>query len=152
AARRGRHHHLLEEASMRYRFLSLLVLLAAAGAARAYVEAPYSLGQVCKESTTIVLVEVTRVNKEKNLILFKKLQDLKGQHPQQEIKHNIGQRGYHPREWQNIMKWAEVGQKAVFFHNGGASETCIGTYWYQCYPEGEWWALSHAEPFLLRTY
>jgi hypothetical protein len=137
---------------MRYRFLSLIVLLAAAPAAWAYVEAPYSLGQVCRESTTIVLVEVTKVNKEKNLILFKKLQDLKGQHPQQEIKHNIGQRGYQPREWQNIMKWAEVGQKAVFFHNGGASETCIGNYWYQCYPEGEWWGLSHAEPFLLRTY
>jgi hypothetical protein len=137
---------------MRYRFLSLIALLAAAPAALAYVEAPYSLGQVCKESTTIVLVEVTKVNKEKNLIVFKKLQDIKGQHPQQEIKHNIGQRGYHPREWQNIMKWAEVGQKAVFFHNGSASETCIGTYWYQCYPEGEWWGLAHAEPFLLRTY
>jgi hypothetical protein len=137
---------------MRYRFLSLIVLLAAAPATWAYVEAPYSLGQVCRESTTIVLVEVTKVNKEKNLILFKKLQDLKGQHPQQEIKHNIGQRGYQPREWQNIMKWAEVGQKAVFFHNGSASETCIGTYWYQCYPEGEWWGLAHAEPFLLRTY
>jgi hypothetical protein len=50
------------------------------------------------------------------------------------------------------MNWAEVGKKAVFFHNGGASETCIGTYWYQCYNEGEWWGMSHAEPFLLRTY
>ena len=29
------------------------------------------------------------------------------------------------------MAWAEAGKKAVFFHNGGASETCIGTYWYQ---------------------
>src|SRR5689334_1806108 len=137
---------------MRYRLPAVLLALAFAAPARAYVEAPYSLGQVCKESTNIVLVEVARVNKEKNLIIYKKVQDLKGKHPQEEIKHNIGQRGYHPREWQNIMAWAEVGKKAVFFHNGAASETCVGTYWYQCYPEGEWWGLSHAEPFLLRTY
>jgi hypothetical protein len=50
------------------------------------------------------------------------------------------------------MAWAEVGKKAVFFHNGGASETCIGSYWYQCYREGEWWGMSHAEPFLMRTF
>jgi hypothetical protein len=50
------------------------------------------------------------------------------------------------------MDWAEPGKVAAFFHNGGASETCIGTYWYQCYPEGEWWGMSHAEPYLLRTY
>jgi hypothetical protein len=135
------------------RFLMLAVVwLAAAAAARAYVEAPHSLGQVCKESTNIVLMEVTKVDKTKNLIVFKKLEDLKGKHPADTIKHNIGQRGFAPREWQNIMKWAEEGKKALFFHNGGASETCIDTYWYQCYPEGEWWGLSHAEPFLLRTY
>jgi hypothetical protein len=138
---------------MRLRVLLALgcsLLLAALGLA--YVEAPYSLGQVCKESTTISVLEVTRVDKDKGLILFKKVQDLKGTHPQNVVKHNIGKRGFHAREWQNVMNWAEVGQKAVFFHNGSASETCIGTYWYQCYPEGEWWGMSHAEPFLLRTF
>jgi hypothetical protein len=128
------------------------LLLAAAPAARAYVEVPYTLGRVCQESTNIVVVEVVKVNKEKGLIIFKKVDDLKGKHDKNEIKHNIGQRGYHAREWQNVMAWAEAGKKAVFFHNGGASETCTGSYWYQCYPEGEWWGMSHAEPFLLRSY
>jgi hypothetical protein len=137
---------------MRRFMASLVVALCIFSGALAYVEAPYSLGQVCQESTNIVLVEVVKVNKEKNLIIYKKLQDLKGKHPAEVIKHNIGQRGYHEREWKNVMAWAEVGKKAVFFHNGGASETCIGTYWYQCYPSGEWWELSHAEPFLARTY
>ena len=50
------------------------------------------------------------------------------------------------------MDWAEVGKTAVFFHNGGASETCIGNYWYQAYAGGEWWNLSHGEPFLLRSF
>ncbi len=117
-----------------------------------YVEAPYSLGQVCHEASHIVLLEVARVNAEKNLVIYKKLKDLKGKHPTEEIKHNIGTRGFHPREWQTVKDWAAAGKKAVFFHNGGASETCIGNYWYQCYPEGEWWGMSHAEPFLLRTF
>src|SRR5262245_10841404 len=138
---------------MRYcKAVVLVVFGIAASKATAYIEAPYSLGQVCNESTNIVLVEVAKVNKEKNLIIYKKVQDIKGQHPQSEIKHNIGQRGKHPREWKNVMAWAEVGKRAVFFHNGGASEMCIDNYWYQCYLEGDWWGMSHAEPFLLRTY
>jgi hypothetical protein len=138
---------------MRLRFLmTMVVCLLAASAAQAYIEAPYSLGQVLKESTNILVAEVTKVDKAKGLIIYKKVQDLKGQHPTDTIKHNIGQRGYAPREWQNVMAWAEVGKKAVLFHNGSATETCIDTYWYQTYPEGEWWGMSHAEPFLLRTF
>jgi hypothetical protein len=49
------------------------------------------------------------------------------------------------------MAWAEVGQTALFFHNGGAGECCIQNYWYQVYA-GEWWAMSHAEPYLLRSF
>src|SRR5262249_14868218 len=67
------------------------------------------------------------------------------------VKHNIGRGGFHPREWQYCMDWAEPGKMAVFFHNGSASETCIGTYWYQAYPGGEWGSMSHGEPFLLRS-
>jgi hypothetical protein len=138
--------------------LGSLAFLLAVGISQAYVEAPYSLGQVVNESTNIVLVEVVRVNKEKNLIVYKKLKDLKGEHAGEQIKHNIGKNGFHAREWQNVMAWAAEGKKAVFFHNRSASETCIGTYWYQTYPQGDWkanetwWGMSHAEPFLLRTF
>ena len=129
------------------------VLLAVpAPPARAYVEAPHSLGQVISLSTNIMVLQVEKVDKEKNMIIYKKLYDLKGKHPTDVIKHNIGRGGFHPREWQYPMEWVEVGKKAVFFHNGGASETCIGTYWYQCYAQGEWWGMSHGEPFLLRTF
>jgi hypothetical protein len=132
--------------------IALGLLLVVVPGGRAYVEVPYTLGRVCNESTHIMLVEVARVNKDKGLIIYKKLQDLKGKHPHNEIKHNIGKRGFHPREWQNVMSWAEEGKKAVFFHNGGASETCIGDYWYQAYAGNPWWGMSHAEPFMLRTY
>ncbi len=120
--------------------------------ANAYVEVPMSLGDVVRQSTHICQMQVTKVDREKNLIIYTKLQDIKGKHPQTEIKHNIGRGGLRPGEWEEIMKWAEVGKVATFFHNGGASETYFGTSWYQAYPQGEWWGMSHGEPFLLRSY
>src|SRR5262249_54048511 len=120
--------------------------------AQGYIEAPHTLGQVVALATNVMVLRVEKVDKEKNLIVFRKVRDLKGTHNGEELKHNIGRGGFNPREWQYAMEWAEVGKTAVFFHNGSASETCIGTYWYQCYAQGEWWGLSHGEPFLLRSY
>jgi hypothetical protein len=119
--------------------------------AHAYVEAPYTLGRVIAESSNVLVMRVEKVDKEKNMIIYRKVRDLKGQHPTDLIKHNIARNGYHEREWKYVMEWAEVGKTAIFFHNGGASETCIGSYWYQAYA-GDWWGMSHGEPFLLRSY
>src|SRR5262249_29360163 len=120
--------------------------------AHAYVEAPHSLGLVVQLSTHIVLMQVERVDKEKNLIIYRKVRDLKNKHPTDIIKPNVGGGGIRPNEWKHQRDWAEPGKLAVFFHNGGASETCIGTWWYQAYAGGEWWNHSHGEPFLLRSY
>jgi len=134
-------------------FLGVLCASAfSSSTAHAYIEAPHSLGQVISLSSNVVLVRVEKVDKTNNLIIFKKVKDLKGQHPTDTIKHNIGKGGYNPREWQYTMDWAEPGKTAVFFHNGGAGEMCIGSYWYQVGANGEWWGLTHGEPFLLRSY
>src|SRR6478735_3863481 len=118
-----------------------ILLIARPPEASAYVEVPMSLGDVIRQSTNIVQMQVTKVDREKNLIIFTKIQDIKGKHPQAEIKHNIGRGGLRPGEWEEIMKWAEVGKMAVMFHNGGASETYIGVTWYQAYPQGDWWGM-----------
>jgi hypothetical protein len=120
--------------------------------ARAYVEVPMALGDIVRQSKNICVMQVTKVDREKNLIIYTKLQDIKGKHPTTEIKHNIGRGGLRPGEWEEIMKWAEVGKQAVFFYADGASETYFGTSWYQAYAQGEWWGMSHGEPFLLRSY
>ncbi|HND53381.1 MAG TPA: VCBS repeat-containing protein, partial [Pirellulaceae bacterium] len=31
-------------------------------------------------------------------------------------------------------------------------ETCINNYWYQAYAGGEWWNMSHGEPYMLRSF
>lgn len=133
---------------------ALVLVVLGAGLAWGYVEAPYTLGKVIEESSNVVLVEVTRVQKEKGLIIYRKVKDLKGTYDGDQIKHNIGSgdRGFHPRETKYVMSGVAVGERAVFFCNAEASETCIGTYWYQCYREEEWWGMSHAEPYLLRTF
>lgn len=138
---------------MRLRSLLVLaLLLTLAAPSQAYVEAPMSLGAIISQSVVVCSMVVTKVDKQNNLIIFQKVADIKGKHPQDTIKHNIGRGGLRPGEWQEIMNWAEVGKAAVFFHNGGASETYIGNTWYQAYPNGEWWGMSHGEPFLLRSY
>jgi hypothetical protein len=119
---------------------------------RAYVEAPMSLGAIVAQSTNVVLMRVETVDKDKNIIVYRKIRDIKGKHTQEVIKHNIGRGGLRANEWKPQMEWAEPGKTAVFFHNGGASETCIGTWWYQAYGGGEWWNHSHGEPFLLRSF
>ncbi len=120
--------------------------------ASGYIEATYALGKVLSESTNVVYVIVESVDHQKNIIIYKKIRDLKGTHPGEIIKHNIAQKGYAPREWQNVMAWAEPGKTAVFFHNGSVGEMCIDNYWYQTPNAGEWWEMLHAEPFLLRTF
>ncbi len=135
---------------MRRSFI-VFALLAIAAPARAYVEAPMSLGAVIAQSTAICLMQVIKVDKTQNLIIYQKVQDIKGKHNQEVIKHTIKQE-LKPGEIKEIMNWAEPGKMAVLFHNGQASETCTGLNWYQAYGQGEWWGMSHGEPFLLRSY
>lgn len=131
---------------------AIVASLVCAVSAPAYVEMTYTLGRLVNESVVVCTMRIEKVDKEKNLIIYRKVADIKGTHNQEVIKHNIGRGGFHPREWQNIMKWAEPGKLAVFMHNGSASETCIDGYWYQAYSGGEWWSMSHAEPYLNRSY
>src|SRR5262249_27061851 len=130
---------------------ALVAFWAACGSARAHIEAQYTLGRVATESTNIVVIEVVRINKEKNLVICKKVRDLKGKHTGEEIKQNIGQRG-EPGDAKAVMDWAEVGRQAVFFYNESGSLTCTGPHWYQAFKEGDWWAMSHAETYMTRTY
>jgi len=132
--------------------LASLLLLWSGPPAGAYIEASYTLGRIVAECSNILVMQVDKVDKQNNRILYKKIRDLKGVHPGDVIRHNIAQAGFHPREWQTVMALSEPGKLAVFFYNGGASETAQDTYWYQCYGAGPDWGMSHGEPFLLRSY
>lgn len=119
--------------------------------ALAHIQVSYSLGRIISDSSNILLMNIEKVDREKNLIIYRKVRDIKGAHPGEVIKHDIGQRGYSAIEWQNVMQAAEAGRPAVMFHNGGIGEICIDRYWYQA-RAGEWWTMIHDEPIFLLTF
>jgi HEAT repeat protein len=123
-------------------------LLLSARWAHAYIDATPTLGQLMKDSTDIVLLEVLKVNPEKRVILYKKVADLKGTRSGDEMRHQITI-GWHPRESKIIFDWAEPGKRAICFHDGKIGVTCIGDYWYQTSAlESPWWTMSSGRPEL----
>ncbi len=80
-----------------------ILLIVTPRTAQAYVEVPMSLGDVIRQSTNICVMQVSKVDRERNLIIYTKVQDLKGKHPQNEIKHNIGRGGLRPGEWRGRL-------------------------------------------------
>ena len=100
--------------AMLTRLLSLIFLLAISLTAQAYVEIPYTLGRLVTESTHVMLVQVDKVDKTKNLIIYRKVKDIKGTHPTDVIKHNIGQAGFSPKEWQSRIRRAATSGSRPF--------------------------------------
>jgi hypothetical protein len=113
---------------------------------------PLSLGLMCSWSTHVIGVKVERVDKEKNLIVFRKLIDYKGKWPADSIKHVV------PAglvERQQIFQWADVGRTTVMcaLESYRWSHTYIDSVWYASNTaDWQWWNVSHGEPLLLRMF
>jgi hypothetical protein len=137
---------------MHTRLASLSLLAFAASPAFAYIEAPMTLGDVVNQSNMITIMRVKSVEKSKNLIIFDKVEDIKGKFPTAIARHVItGQ--LKEGEVKTVLDWAEPGKTAIFFAKDGACEMCLDNYWYQIYKNGEdLYGMSHGEPFLLRSY
>ena len=129
-----------------------LALLLIASPARAYIEAPMSLGEVINQSNVITVMRVSKVDKEKKLVVYEKVEDLRGKFPTTAARHVItGQ--LKEGEIKTVLDLAEPGKTAVFFAKDGACEMCLDFYWYQIYKQGDdLYTMSHGEPFLLRSY
>jgi HEAT repeat protein len=121
--------------------------------AYAYVDGSPTLGSVIRDSSNIVVLEVTKVNAEKRVIVYKKVADLKGQHPTDEVRHAIGE-GSHPREPRTVLDLAKPGAVAICFHNGKVAQTCLGKYWYESVAASEapWWSMTYGRSELSLAY
>jgi HEAT repeat protein len=100
-----------------------------------------------------VVLEVDKVSRDKQVIIFKKVTDLKGKGLPDVAKHRLTD-GFHPRQLRTILDWAEPGRIAVCFHNGERTcVTCIGGYWYECaVGEAHWWTMTTGRPELSYAY
>jgi HEAT repeat protein len=124
-----------------------------ASPAFAYVDGSPTLGSVIRDSTNIVVLEVVKVNPEKRVIIYKKVADLKGQHPTDEVRHAISD-GSHPREPKTVLDLAKPGMTVVCFHNGKVAQICLGKYWYECHAakDAPWWHMTYGRTELSLAY
>ena len=65
---------------------------------------------VVAQSTNVYLMRVESVDREKKVIIYRKVQDIKGKHPQDIIRHNFSNAGLRPDEWKKPLDWAEPGK------------------------------------------
>ena len=66
----------------------LLLVAWSARPARAYIGGPpATLGMMCLWSTHVTITKIERVDRDKNVIFFRKVQDVKGRWPAEVIKH-----------------------------------------------------------------
>jgi HEAT repeat protein len=133
--------------------LLLLLVFGYSTPAHAYIEGGTpTLGKLMSDSVHIVVLQVDKVSREKRVIVFNKIADLKGNDPQAQARHQLTD-GIHPGQPHTILDWAEPGRIAICFHNGKVCQTCIGTYWYQCSAiEAPSWSMTSGKPELAYAY
>lgn len=138
---------------LRKLFVGVLVTsVALAAPARAYVDCALTLGQLVRDSANIMVLQVEQVSREKQVVVFRKVADLKGHSPDSPVKHLVA-RGLHPREPRLVLDWAEPGRLAISFGDGRVSLVCLGRYWYESAPRGEGcWAMTCGRPDLSLAY
>ena len=146
----------------------------AASSAQAYITVPVAtLGSVVAESTYVTVVRVEKVSREKGVIVYSKVRDLKGKYPKDTIRHvfdlkatpaHQGQ-GHVPirpdaKDWKYALDWAEPGKTAVMFTRqyepyGDFGHTYIDGCWYatMCPPrDWQFWYAIYADPNLLHQW
>jgi hypothetical protein len=134
--------------------------------ASAYIKAPpQTLGSICLESDHICVLKVEKVNAERGAIIFKHVEQLKGKHDGESIKHVIRPE---VKGAKIILDWAVEGKTAVMFYfaSGGndRGHVFIDGYWYWVGGSGgntsdknaprpdRWWSAQSGEPALLNIY
>jgi HEAT repeat protein len=137
---------------MKRAFCVMLVLLGTTTPAAAYIAAIPTLGKVITDSGHVVALRVDKVSRDKQVVIFSKVADLKGQGAPEVVKHKLTD-GSHPRQARTVLDWAEPGKIAVCFHNEKVSLTCIGGFWYECAAgEDPWWTMTAGRPELAYAY
>jgi hypothetical protein len=153
--------------------LTIALLVLPAMPTQAYITRPVqTLGHLC-DSTYITVVRVENVNREKGIIVYRKVKDLKGAYPRETLRHVFDLKntpahkgpGDVPirtdaKDWQYALQWAEVGKTAVVFSlkydpYGDFGHTYIDGCWYatMC-PRRDWdlWYSIYADPDLLTRW
>ena len=137
----------------------LLGLLIASPAADAYIDAyrPETLGAVCDRANTITLFKVEKLSKEKGVIVYRKVKDLKGTSPRDSFR-EILTSAHEPPERERYLAWAEEGKLALMFRHENRQAIAIGEQWTvndgapPKDPAEMWTVGTRTEPWFLKNF
>jgi len=134
--------------------LSLVTLFLIPHSVHAYIDAPpATLGMMCHWSTHIIEVQLEKVDREKGIVVWRKMRDVKGKWPGDELIRQV--LNIPPDEKAHVLQRAEVGKKTVIFalESYKWCHTYIDGLWYAS-NTGDWqfWNACRVESLVLRTY
>jgi hypothetical protein len=152
----------------------LLAALLVTAPASAYITTPVTtLGAAVTDSTYVTIFRVEAVSREKGVIVYTKVRDLKGKYPRDTVKHVFDLKGTpahkgsgdvpvrpDEKDWRYALQWAEAGKTAVLFTRkydpfGDFGHTYIDGCWYatMCPPrDWEFWYTIYADTNLLSRW
>src|SRR5262249_35394681 len=132
--------------------LCWVIWLTLAGKANAYIDSAPTLGRIVNEASHIVVLQVEKVSKEKSVVIYRKIADLKGSDPSSRVKHQIME-ALNPRAYHPLLQGAQPGKIAICFSDGKVSQICVGRHWYECHAgEAPWWTMNGGRPHLSFAY
>jgi len=110
--------------------IAVLMRLGMDPCAHAYIDAyrPETLGAVCDRANTITVFKVEKFNKEKGVILYRKVKDLKGTSPRDSFREVLTS-AHDPQEREHYLNWVTEGKLAVMFRHEDRQAIAIGEQW-----------------------
>jgi len=139
--------------------MAVVLILGSAKPALPYIDVhrPETLGAVCSRATSITVFKVEKLDKEKGIIIYRKVEDLKGACPR-EIFREFLSAAHEAHERKHYLDWVDVGKIAVLFRHENRQAIAVGEQWTvndgaPPKDDGEVWTIgTRTEPWFLKNY
>ena len=89
---------------------------------------PETLGATCERAQSITVLRVARFDKDKHVILYDVVKDLKGEFPRSRLR-QAARDANEPHEMKHLMEWLAEGKTAVAFRYENRVAICTGDQW-----------------------
>jgi hypothetical protein len=77
------------------------------------------------------MMKVKKFSKERAVVLFEKVKDLKGKYPRPGLREHVGS-AHLPGEKKHYLDWVGEGKTVVVFRHDNRQAFCIGDQWTVC--------------------
>lgn len=89
---------------------------------------PETLGSTCERAQSITVLRVTKFDRDKHIILYEVVKNLKGEFPRDRLRQVAGDAN-EPPERKHLMEWVSEGKTAVAFRYENRVAICTGDQW-----------------------